>query len=116
MSLIAINGVDIPTPSSYSIGIQDLSNAERNANGTMIIERIATKRKIELAWAFLTREQISIILNAVSPVFFTVEYMDPLNGDIKSGTFYCGDRSIGLIDFKNSIPRYKDIKFNLVER
>lgn len=116
MSLIVINGVDIPTPSSFSIGIQDLSNAERNANGTMIIERVATKRKIELAWEFLTREQISTILNAVNPVFFNVEYIDPLLGDIKNGTFYSGDRSMALIDFRNGIPRYKDIKFNLVER
>ena len=116
MSLIKINGVDIPTPSSYSIGVQDLSNAERNANGTMIIERIATKIKIELAWSFLTKEQTSLILNTVSDVFFRVEYIDPVIGGYKSGTFYCGDRSIGLIDFKNGLPRYKDIKFNLVER
>lgn len=116
MSLIKINGVDIPTPSSYSVGVQDLSNAERNANGTMIIERIATKRKIELAWTFLTKEQTSLILNSVNDVFFRVEYMDPVIGDKKAGTFYCGDRSIGLIDFKNGVPRYKDIKFNLVER
>lgn len=116
MSLIKINGVDIPTPTSYSVSIQDLSNAERNATGTMIIERIATKRKIELGWSYLTKEKTSILLNAINPVFFNVQYIDPQTGGIKSGTFYCGDRSIGLIDFKNGKPRYKDIKFNLVER
>ena len=46
--MIRINGVTIPTPSDYSVGIMDLSQAERNANGTMIIERIATKRKLEM--------------------------------------------------------------------
>ena len=38
MSLIIIDGVEIPAPSEYSVGIQDISKAERNANGTMIID------------------------------------------------------------------------------
>ncbi len=116
MALVKINGVAIPTPSEYSVGIQDLSKAERNANGTMIIERIATKRKIDLSWAYLDRTSLSAILNAVSPVFFTVEYMDPLDNATKTGTFYCGDRKCGMIDFKNGVPRWKDVQFNLVER
>lgn len=115
MALIKINGVEIPTPSEYNVGIQDISNAERNANGTMIIERIATKRKIELGWSYLTKDEISRILNAVSPVFFTVQYLDPQQG-VKTGTFYCGDRGIPMLIFNNGIPRYKDIKFNLIER
>lgn len=68
--MIKINGVEIPTPSDYSVGIQDISKAERNANGTMIMERIATKRKIELVWKYLSKEDLSKVLNAVSPVFF----------------------------------------------
>ena len=116
MALIKFNGVDIPTPSDYSVGIQDISKAERNANGTMIIERVATKRKIELAWKFLSKDQLSTLFNMVSPVFFTVEYIDPQDNGIKSGTFYCGDRAAGALDFIDGNIRYKDIKFNLVER
>lgn len=114
--MIKINGVDLPTPSDYSVGIQDLSKAERNANGTMIIERIATKRKIELGWKYLSKEDLSALFNLVSPVFFTVTYVDPLVGGNKTGTFYCGDRSAGALDFVNGKIRYKDIKFSLVER
>lgn len=116
MSLIKINGVAIPTPSDLSVGIQDLSKAERNANGTMIIERIATKRKLEVSWAYLERAKLSQVLNAVSPVFFSVEYMDPQTNAMKTGTFYSGDRKCGMVDFKNGVPRWKDVSFNLVER
>ncbi|MGI6071372.1 MAG: DUF6711 family protein [Blautia sp.] len=116
MALIKINGVDIHAPSEYSVGIQDISKAERNANGTIIIERIATKRKIELSWKYLDRASLSTIFNAVADVFFTVEYIDPQDNATKIGTFYCGDRKAGLIDFKNGIPRYKDVSFNLIER
>jgi hypothetical protein len=116
MALIKIDGVEIPTPKEYLIGIQDISKAERNANGTMIIERIATKRKISVAWDYLDKDKLSQLLNAVSPVFFTVDYIDPQDNGSKSGTFYCGDRNCGMIDFKNGVPRYKDVKFDIVER
>lgn len=113
--MIKINGVVLPTPSDYNPGIQDISKAERNARGTMIIERIATKRKIELAWKYLSQEELSLILNLISPVFFTVEYIDPKDGRI-TGTFYVGDRNVGALDYINGIIRWKDIKFSLIER
>lgn len=114
--MIRIDGVVIPTPGDYTVGIMDLSKAERNANGTMIIERVATKRKIELAWKYLSKEQLSDLFNRVSPVFFEVEYIDPQDNGIKSGTFYAGDRKAGAIDYINGNIRYKDISVNLVER
>lgn len=113
--MIKINGVVLPTPSDYNPGIQDISKAERNARGTMIIERIATKRKIELAWKYLSQEELSLILNLISPVFFTVDYIDPKDGRI-TGTFYVGDRNVGALDYINGIIRWKDIKFSLIER
>lgn len=114
--MIKINGVEIPTPSEFSVGIMDISKAERNARGTMIIERIATKRKLELAWKYLTKDELQQVLNAVSPVFFTVEYPDPQTGTHRSGTFYVGDRNAGALDYINGEIRWKDIKFNVIER
>lgn len=116
MSLIKIKGVELPTPSEYSVGIQDISKAERNANGTMIIDRIATKRKIELSWKMLDSNTLSQVLNAVAPVLFTVEYMDPQDNAMKTGTFYCGDRNNPMMRFTNGVPIYKDVKFSIVER
>lgn len=116
MSLIIIDGVEIPAPSDYSVGIQDISKAERNANGTMIIERVATKRKIELSWKYLSKEQLAQVLTAVSNVFFQVTFLDPQDNATRTGTFYCGDRKAGMLDYKNGVPRYKDVQFNLIER
>jgi hypothetical protein len=116
LTLIRINGVDLPTPTDLDIGIMDLSKAERNAKGTMIIERITTKRKLSLSYNFLDRSKLSLVLNAVSPVFFSVAYMDPMTDGMKTGTFYCGDRDCGMLDVKNGVPRYKDIKFDLIEK
>lgn len=114
--MIEIDGVEIPAPSEYLVGIMDLSKAERNARGDMIMERIATKRKLELAWKHLSKEKLNRVLNLVSPVFFQVEYPDPQDNSRKAGTFYCGDRFVGAIDYINGQIRWKDIKFNLIER
>jgi hypothetical protein len=116
MTLISINGVDLPTPAEYDVGIMDLSQAERNVRGDMIIERIATKRKLEMGWSYLTGAQYSQILNAVDPVFFSVTYFDPKDNAMKTGTFYCGDRQAPMLRFNNGIASWKDVKFSLVEK
>jgi len=117
VALITINGVELPTPSEFKVGIQDLSKAERNTRGMLIIERIrGGVRKIELGWNFLTAEQMSLILNAVSPVLFSVTYPDPMTNANRTGTFYAGDRPVSMMDFRNGVPRYKDVRFSLVER
>lgn len=114
--MIKIDGVVIPTPADYQVGIMDLSKAERNALGTMIIERVTTKRKLELSWKYLNKEDLSNLFKLVSPVFFQVEYIDPEDNSKKTGTFYVGDRTAGVLDCIDGNIRYKDIKFNLVER
>jgi hypothetical protein len=116
LALIKISGVVIPTPSDYQPGIMDISKAERNANGTMIIERVATKRKLELSWNYLSQQNLSLVLTAISPVFFTVEYIDPQLGGLKTGTFYAGDRNCPTVKYTNGVLEYKDVKFNLIER
>jgi hypothetical protein len=114
--MIKIEGITIPTPSDYQVGIMDLSKAERNAKGTLIIERIATKRKIELSWKYLSKEDLSRLFKMVSPVFFQVDYIDPQENAWENGIFYAGDRHIGVLDYKKGNIRYKDIKFNIIER
>lgn len=116
MPLITIDGVTIPTPSEFNVSIMDISKAERNANGTMVIERITTKRKLELSYRFLSRSDMASLLSAVSPVTFSVTYMDPATNANRTSTFYCGDRAVSMLDFVSSVPRYKDIKFNLIEK
>lgn len=116
MALLNIGGVDMPSPSEITFGVMDIDKAERNANGTMIMERIATKRKLDLGWLYLTPAQLSTLLNAVAGVTFTVIYMDPVTNANRTASFYCGDRSVGMIDFQNGVPRYKEIKFSIIER
>ncbi len=115
-TVIKIDGVVIPAPSDLVVGIMDISKAERNTLGTMVIDRIATKRKLELKWNYLSKEKVSELFKAVSPIYFEVEYIDPEDNVTKTGTFYAGDRRAGALDYRNGNIRYKDISVNLVER
>lgn len=114
--MIKIDGREIPTPSDYQVGILDISKAERNARGDMIIERITTKRKVELAWKYLSKSDLQLVLTAVSPVFFQMEYLDPQTNSRVAKTFYSGDRNLGALDYLKGNIRWKDIKFNVIEK
>jgi len=114
MAVLTIGTTSI-SPSEMSLDVMDISNAERNAKGTMIIERIATKRKIELRFSYLSAAELKTILTAVSGVTFPVTYTDPITNSNRTATFYCGDRSVGVVSFINGTPVYKDVSFNLIE-
>ena len=117
--MITIAGTTIKTPSDYSLGYLDLDRAERNANGSMIIEFIAQKRKLEMSWKYLTETEAALIRSlckaGTGTRFVTVTFPED-DGDIVSGTFYAGDFVLGMLDFKGEIARYKDVKLNMVER
>jgi hypothetical protein len=115
MALITVDGVVLPTPTEFQVGYQDISKAERNANGRMIIERVATKRKLFLTYAYISESDASLILKAIAPTSYTVIYMDPQTKSMRSGAFYCGDRNLGMIDYINGNARFKELGFNLIE-
>lgn len=114
--MIKINGVEIPTPSEFLVGHQDISKAERNAKGNMIMEIIATKVKLEMSWAYLTQPEAQALFAAVAPTFFNVEYPDPVTGTRRTLNFYKGDRKIPMLIYKNGVPYWKDVAFNVIER
>lgn len=114
--MLKIDGVLIPTPVDFDVGIFELSKAERNTKGTMIKERIAIKRKIELGWEFLSPEEQQQILALVSRDFFSVDYPDPRTGNHRTGTFYAGDIANKGNIYKNGRMQWRDLKFNVIER
>jgi hypothetical protein len=116
MDLISIGGIVLPPPATYNVTISNIDKTERNAAGTTIIERIATKRKISLGWDTLTGAEYSQILNAVDPVFCSVSYFDPKDNATKSGTFYTSDRQAPMMFFINGEPTWNNIQFDLIER
>lgn len=114
--MLKINGVVIATPKSFEVSISDLDGeSNRNANGQMIRDRIAVKRKINLDWAPLSQSEMSTLLNAVSSVFFTVEFPDPQIG-MTTKTMYVGDRTAPAYQYINGEVKWSGLKMNFIEK
>lgn len=117
-SFIKINGIQMPTPSVFSVTIMDISgeNSNRDSRGTMHIDRVATKRKIEMEWKLLNMKDMSTLLNLVKDIFFEVEYPDPMAGCMVKKTFYVGDRTTPMYSCIGKIPKWQNVKYNLIEQ
>ena len=113
--MIKINGVEMPSPTGFIPMIMDITKAERNSQGKMFIELIATKYKLDVSWGVLTQEEITVLLTAIKPVSFTVTFLDPESGTDKTITCYKGDRSIPLLTYVGGVAQWKDFKVNFIE-
>lgn len=114
--MLELNNVAVHMPRSFKVSTHDLDgNSTRNAKGDMIRDRKAVKRRLELEWSALKQSEIQQILNAVSPVFFPVKYLDPQLGLITK-TFYVGDRTTPMLRYWNGVPMWNGLSFNLIER
>ena len=114
--MISINGVVIATPKSYEATVTDLDGeTNRNANGELIRDRIAVKRKLNLEWGPLTQAETQTLLSAVSSVFFTVTFPDPQSGMITK-TMYVGDRTAPAYSFINGEVKWQGLKMNFIEK
>ena len=116
MARLIINGVAVKPPQKFQVGIQDIDGETgRNANGDMMRDRITTKRKLDCEWGMLTQEEMSQLLNAVSPEVVEVSYPDPIKGQTTK-TLYVGDRTAPSYSFTEKFKPWSGAKFNLVER
>lgn len=115
--MIKVNGTTIKTPSTLQIDISDIDGStERNANGTLIRDRIAVKRKLNMTWNALTPQEMSSLLKAVQDPFFTVEYPDPMTGNNQTKTMYVGDRNAPMYRNLNGAILWQGLTMNWIEK
>lgn len=113
--MIKINNSTIPAPVSYAPNLMDITNGERNSKGTMFIDLVAKKWKLELSWGVLTQEELTEILQALeAQITFSVTFID-LYGKEQTKTFYKGDRKAGALLYKEGKVIWKDFSVNLIE-
>ena len=116
MAILTIGSTSVTDPAKMTVAVMDISNAERNANGLMTIDRVATKRKISLEWPALDTSKMSAIMNAVSPIFFHVTYIDPQTGNNATKSFYVGDRTAPVLSVVNGVTMWEGLRLDLVEK
>lgn len=113
--MLKIGGVAMPTPSEMTPSIYDITDGERDSTGTMHIDLIATKYKLECKWNILNQADLTKILIATKSITFNVSFIDPVTGAEKTMNVYKGDRSTPILKVVNGENVYKDFKINLIE-
>lgn len=91
----------------------DGANAGRTMDGTMHRERIATKIRLDVTCMPLMQGDASMVLSAIMPEYVTVEYTDPLYGNIVK-TFYSNNVPATYIN--TTTNTWDGIEFPLIER
>jgi hypothetical protein len=119
--MVKINGVDLPKyPSEFSVAISDLDDGAtsgRTMDGTMHRDRIAIKQKLSLSFNVLLNDEVAILLQMISDIFFDVTYPNPYTGGETTIECYVGDRTAPVAFYnKAGVLVWRDIAFNLIER
>lgn len=117
MAILLVNGTAIKDPADLQYGQQDIDSADsgRNAEGTMLRDRVATKIKLTCKWNALTPAEISNILNAVDAPSFSLTYPDAKAGTSQTKTFYVGDRTSPMYHYNNGAELWEGLSANFIE-
>ena len=118
--LLKINGTALVSyPKEVTITTLDIDDGEssvRTADGTLTRDRIAVKRQLELSWGMLTWAEMSSIMQAMAPTFFSVYYPDPLLGVYTTKTFYVGNRPCPVAISKGATVVWSGLQITLTEK
>ena len=120
MAMLLIDNVEMPTPSTFKIGLNDLDSNEagRDISGNLHRDVIGMNfRTIELSWKTMTRPDLQKLLKAVSKESFKVTYRDPIQDKMITKTMYAGDRKIDMYNYiiDKGQPLWTDITMNFVQ-
>ncbi len=118
MAMIKVDGVELPCPSSFTWGLQDVSAAEsgRTDDARMHKNRVAKKRKISLRWNGKSRQETAQILQAFDPEYVFVRYPDMLSGVDETREFYTGDKTAPVKIWLVGNKIIESISFDIIER
>lgn len=96
MAILTIGGAAMPEPSSITVTVHDLDSdsTKRNENGVLQRDRIREGvRTLSCKWSALSSSDASVIMQAIHPASFYVNYYDMETASNNTITAYSGDRS-----------------------
>lgn len=112
-----INGTPIPDPTDLLVGIYRISKADRLADGSMAIDIIAIKRRVDCSWAVITGAEIKAIQDELdNGTFYSIEYVDPAHGETHTMTAYVGDISQAAWFTRDGVRYWKDFSLSFIEK
>jgi hypothetical protein len=114
--MLKIAGVTVKTPTELKVGRFDLTKSGRTASGKMVMDVIATKRRVDVIWKMLTDSELEKIIDTITAnkPFFLLEYPDA--GGTKTMTCYAGDIVTSLWHTKNGVRYWEEVSIGFIEQ
>ncbi len=113
-----IDGVAIPTPSTYVFSIEDLSSemTGRTLDGVMHKDVIAVKDTYSCTWKKLSWQDMATLLNAIDgKQQFAFTYVDPrVPNQALTNNFYVGERSGTALNIKDPARTWTDLSLKFI--
>lgn len=120
--ILKIDGVDISDcieSGGFEWTIYDIEDpkAGRTLDGVMHRGRVCQKVKLKIKCRIMKTAEIKRVLNAINPEFVQVQYLDPMQGGLKTGTFYSNNKpATCVVQTSNGTELWSGFSFPLVER
>lgn len=115
--MVSLNGVDLPSPSVYRVGRQDLDSEDSGRNELGFLTRDRLREgvlKLDLEYWAIDNSDAVLILNALTSTEINVQFL--LEGYTTSKTMYVSDRNSELVRFMNRKDKMAwNINFSLIE-
>lgn len=107
-----IDGVAIPTPTTMSFGIEDMSSDEsgRDLAATMHKDVVAVKDYYSCEWKTLSSTEAQLLFGLVDGKEQVQFYYRDPRGGWSSGTFYVGKREGAMLNLNSEEYTFKDVK------
>ena len=114
--MLKIAGTTVKAPSDLKVGRYDISKSERTSSGKMVMEIIATKRRVDVVWKMITDNELQTIIDTITAnkPFFTLEYPDA--GGSQTMTCYSGDIITSLWHTINGVRYWEEVSIAFIEQ
>jgi len=114
--MLKIAGVSVKAPTDLKIGRFDITKSSRTASGKMVMELIATKRRVDVVWKILPDNELQKIIDTITAnkPFFTLTYPDA--GGSATMTCYAGDINTSLWHTKNGVRYWEEVSLAFIEQ
>lgn len=112
----AINGVRIKTPDKYKpvLATTSTDDSDRTQDLTMHNTVIGTVHGYDLQWDDISVEDASNILRqVVDRNSVTFLYLNPVNGQWQTDSFYASNFNLDGFDLSDEVQRWGSLSFNL---
>ncbi len=118
MIFFQINGRTITSPKDISHSYDILDKVDRTIDGTMVVDIVGKKAKLDVTWDYLSREDMIILNNEMqSSSFISINFRDIDDGQLTSASVKVKDVSYSPgYDWVNNKVIWRNVFISFEER